>query len=131
MGVFMLHRFRHVPLFVILWTGANQAPLSMGFSRQEQWSGSPFNSPGDLPNPRIEPESPTLQADSLPSKPPGKPCSTPHHRPGEQAPSSPAKPASRLPCKTRIQHQIYSMMAFSANCSCFLPVFLFDCFSHT
>ena len=46
----------------------------MGFSRQYYWSGSPFSSPGDLPNPGIEPESPTLQADALPSELPGKPC---------------------------------------------------------
>ena len=45
----------------------------MGFSRQEYWMGWPFPSPGHLPNPRIEPGSPALQADSLPSKPPGKP----------------------------------------------------------
>ena len=51
-----------------------QATLSMGFSRQEYWSGLPFPSPGDLPEPGIEPRSPTLQADSLPSEPPGIPC---------------------------------------------------------
>ena len=45
----------------------------MGFSRQEYWSGLPFPSPGDLPNPGIEPRSPTLQADALPSEPPGNP----------------------------------------------------------
>ena len=45
----------------------------MEFSRQEYWSGLPFPSPGDLPDPGIEPESPILQADSLPSEPPGKP----------------------------------------------------------
>ena len=50
----------------------DQAPLSMGFSRQECWSGLPFPSPGDLPNPGIEPGSPALQADALPSEPPGK-----------------------------------------------------------
>ena len=55
------------------WTVAYQAPPSMGFSRQECWSGLPFHSPGDLPNPGIEPESPELQADALPSEPPGKP----------------------------------------------------------
>ena len=63
----------HVQLFVTPWTVADQAPPSMGFSRQEYWSGLPFHSPGDLPNPGIEPRSPALQADSLPSKPPGKP----------------------------------------------------------
>ena len=55
------------------WTVAHQAPPSMGFSRQEYWSGLPFPSPGDLPNPGIEPRSPTLQADALTSAPPGKP----------------------------------------------------------
>ena len=48
------------------WTVACQAPLSMGFSRQEYWTGLPFPSPGDLPDPEIEPGSPALQADSLP-----------------------------------------------------------------
>ena len=56
------------------WTVARQAPLSMEFSRQGYWSGLPFSSPGDLPNPVIEPESPALQADSLPSEPPGYWC---------------------------------------------------------
>ena len=54
------------------WTVAHQVPLSMGFSRQEYWSGLPFPSPGDLPHPGIEPGSPALQVDFLPSKPPGK-----------------------------------------------------------
>ena len=54
------------------WTVAYQAPLSMGFSRQEYWSGVPFPSPGDLPGPGIELGSPTLQADALLSEPPGK-----------------------------------------------------------
>ena len=49
---------------------------SMEFSRPEYWSGQPFPSPGDLPNPGIEPRSPTLQADSLPAKPQGKPKNT-------------------------------------------------------
>ena len=55
------------------WTVAHEAPLSMGFSRQEYWSGLPFPSPGDLPNPGIEPGSSALQADSLPSELRGKP----------------------------------------------------------
>ena len=62
-----------VRLFVTPWTVAYKAPPSMGFSRQEYWSGLPFPSPGDLPNPGTEPRSPVLQADSLLSKPPGKP----------------------------------------------------------
>ena len=59
-------------LFVTPWTVAYQAPLSMGFSRQQYWSGLPFPSPVDLPNPGIEPRSPALQTDALPSEPPGK-----------------------------------------------------------
>ena len=59
-----------VQLFVTPWTVARQAPLSMGFSRQEYWSGLPFPSPGDLPNPGIELGSAALQADALPSEPP-------------------------------------------------------------
>ena len=60
------------PLFVTPWTVAYQAPPSVGFSRQEYWSGLPFPSLGDLPNPGIEPRSPALQEDALPSEPPGK-----------------------------------------------------------
>ena len=52
--VFMLSRFSHVRLFVILWTAVHQAPLSMGFSRKEYWSGLLFPPLGDLPDPRIE-----------------------------------------------------------------------------
>ena len=62
----------HVQLFAIPWTVALQAPLSMGFSMQEYWSQLPLPSLGDLPDPGIKPGSPTLQADSLPSEPPGK-----------------------------------------------------------
>ena len=62
-----------VRLFVSPWTVAYQAPPSMGFSRQEYWSGLPFSSPGDLPNPGIEPRSPALEADALTCEPPGKP----------------------------------------------------------
>ena len=62
----------HVRLFATLWTVAHQAPLSMGFSRQEYWSGLPFPPPGDLFHPGIEPRSPALQADALLSESPGK-----------------------------------------------------------
>ena len=64
-----LSRFQ---LFVTLWTVVYQAPLSMRFSRQEYWSGLPFPSPGDLPDPGIEPGSPALESDALTSEPPGK-----------------------------------------------------------
>ena len=62
----------HVLFFVTPWTRAHQAPLSVGFSKQEYWSGLPFYSPGDLPNAGIKPESPVspaLQADALPLEP--------------------------------------------------------------
>ena len=62
----------HVRLFATPWTVAYQAPPSVGFSRQENWSGLPFPSPGDFPNPGIEPRSPAMQADALPSELPGK-----------------------------------------------------------
>ena len=64
-GVFMLS---HIRLFATAWTVTRQAPLSMGFSRQEYWSSLPFPAPGDLPNPGIQPLSPVapaLQVDSL------------------------------------------------------------------
>ena len=66
--VCVLSHFSHVRLFVILWTVASQAALSMGFSSQEYQSELPFPSPGDLPNPVIKPEcpaSPALQMDYL------------------------------------------------------------------
>ena len=65
----MCYLLSHVQLFVTPWTVTCQAPLSMGFSRQEYRSGLPFSFPGDLHNPGIEPRSPELQADSLLSEP--------------------------------------------------------------
>ena len=76
MCVCMLTRFSCVRLFATVWTVACQAPLSMGFSRQEYWHGLPCPSPGDLLNPRIEPVSPAapaLQEDSLPLSHGGSP----------------------------------------------------------
>ena len=58
-------------LFATTWTIAYKAPLSMEFSRQEYWSRLPFPSPGDLPDPGMEPWSPAFQADTLTSEPPG------------------------------------------------------------
>ena len=63
----------HIQLFETSWTIVCQAPPSMELSRQGYWGGLPFPSLGDLPDPGIEPRSPALQADSLPSEPPGKP----------------------------------------------------------
>ena len=62
-----------VRLFATPWTVAYEAPLSIEFSRQEYWSGLPYPPPRDLPDPGIKPRSPALQADALPSEPPGKP----------------------------------------------------------
>ena len=64
--------FSLVRLFATPWTVAYQASQSMGFSRQEYWTGLPFLSPGDLPNTGIKPGSPALEADALPTEPPGK-----------------------------------------------------------
>ena len=69
----LLSPFSRVWLCATPWTAAYQAPLSMGFSRQEYWNGLPLPSPGHLPNPGIKPLSPALQANSLLSQPPGKP----------------------------------------------------------
>ena len=73
MRPYVLSRFSCAQLFATPWTIARQAPLSMGFSMQEYWSGLPFPPQGDLPNPGINPRSPALQTDSLLSEPPGKP----------------------------------------------------------
>ena len=75
----VLSCFSRVWLFMTLWTVAHQAPLSTGFSSQENLSGLPCPPPEDLPDPGIKPmtsASPALQADSLPTQPPGKPRNT-------------------------------------------------------
>ena len=72
---YMLSHFSHIWLFATLWAVSCQAPLSMGFPRQESWRGCPYPPPGDLPNPGIEPESPVSlhwQASSIPLAQPGK-----------------------------------------------------------
>ena len=70
--IYVCQLLSRVQLFATPWTEAHQAPLSMDFSRQEYWSELPFLSLGNLPEPGIKPRSPELQADSLPSEPPGK-----------------------------------------------------------
>ena len=69
--------------FVTPWTVAHQAPPSIGFPRQESWSGLPFPSPGDLPDPGIEPASPALAGGFFTTEPPGKPLGQPHSLPKE------------------------------------------------
>ena len=71
--VCLLSCFSHVQLYATLWTATHQAPLSMGFSRQEYWSRLPCPPPEDLPNPGTEPASSALQVASLPTEPPGNP----------------------------------------------------------
>ena len=92
-----MRSFSHVQLFATLWTVAYQAPPSMEFSRQEYWSGLPFPSPWDLPHPGIEPGSPALRADSLPSELQGKPhiniYPLPFRPPSQPAPSCPSRPS--------------------------------------
>ena len=70
---FLIMCVSHSVKYVTPWTAAHQAPLCMEFPRQEYWSGWPFPSPRDLPNPGIKPRSPALQVDSLPSETPQKP----------------------------------------------------------
>ena len=69
----ILFLFSHVRLSATPWTIAHQAPLSMGFPRQEYWSGLPFLSPGNLPDPGIKPEFPALEGGLFTAEPPGKP----------------------------------------------------------
>ena len=96
----------HAQLFATPWSVACQAPLSLGFPRQEYLSRLPFPSPEDLPNPGIEPQSPTFQADCLPSEPPG----TPLRREGHPVNSTP--PASVITHIVESQTEcLYSSLA--------------------
>ena len=73
MDVVVVKSLSHVQIFVTPWTVFHQFPLSMGFPRQEYWSGLPFPSPGDLPNPGIRPASPALADRFFTTELPGKP----------------------------------------------------------
>ena len=86
------------------WTAAYQALPSMEFSRQEYWSGVPFPSPGDLPNPGIKPGSPALQADALTSEPPGKPITQVQLSINIHAKAIPREPgAKHFPAQVKIR----------------------------
>ena len=74
LAVVVVQSLSHVRFFATLWTVARQAPLSMEFFRQEYWSGLPFPSPGDLPDPGIEQTSPALAGRFFTTEPLGKPC---------------------------------------------------------
>ena len=89
------------------WIVARQAPLSVGFPRQEYWSGLPFPSPGELPKLGIKSASPTLQVDSLPSEPPGK--SFYHHtKGGERESAGTATPTLYNPRSESESHSVVS-----------------------
>ena len=116
---------------MIPWTAAHQAPLSMGFPRQQYWSGLPFLPPGDLPHPGLKPSSPTLQVDSLPLSYPGNPQESPSQMTGcglmsqrPLLPSSLISPASRPPpySSNTPLHVLFSLCqassrSFSKSCS--------------
>ena len=85
------------PTLCIPCTITHQTPLSMGFFRQEYWSGLPFPSPGNLPDPGINPRFPALQADSLPSEPPGMPWKRPAAAAAAAAKSPQSCPTLRNP----------------------------------
>ena len=91
-------------LFATPWNVAYQAPLSMGSSRQEYWSGLPFPSSGDLPNPGIELWSPALRADALPSEPPGK---MGRYESGASTKGSAQVHACMQPCTPSLIHQYW------------------------
>ena len=103
-----------VPLFVNPWPGVRQAALSMEFSRQEYCSGLPLPSPGNLSNPGIEPESPALQADSLPSELPGKPSSV-LEVPKASVPSASTSPLLR-PAPPLPLHECRQNIFAGTNC---------------
>ena len=112
-GLMCVSCFSPVRLFATLWTIVLQAPLSIGFSRQEYWSGLPFPSPGDLSNPGINPGSPALQVDSLLSEPPGKP--TPEFRP--LLTSLPSRPAllRGTECSGIFQSDLFSLFPIGST----------------
>ena len=108
---------------------ANQDSLSMEFSRQEHWNGLPFPSPGDFPNPGIEPRSPAWQADSLPSEPPGKPMPVPGREERwrnrlffhKQSPALWELWICRQP-ETRMEDLAFPLLLFKSEYSCFKAV---------
>ena len=103
-------------LFTTLWTVAHQASLQE-FSRQEYWNGLPFRSPGGLPNPEIEPGSPALQADSLPSEPPEKPPTYPTSLLHVHLPSNPNDTYLVTDAKVSVLSHL-RVFAHTALCGC-------------
>ena len=98
-----------VPHFVTPWTAAHQAPPSMGFSRQERWSGLSCPPPGDLPDPEIQPWSPALEIDSLLSKSPGKPEQAPKMPACDTGPAAHVRRETGQPCTRAPTHTYLAM----------------------
>ena len=109
------------PTLTTPWTMVCQTPLSMGFSRQEYWSGLPFPSPGDFPDPGIEPRSPALQADSLPTELRRKPYQWAYIQ-TIHSPRNPPKTAKR-PRSRGFVHDSISIKTLWASCDLW-PTFL-------
>ena len=111
--------FSYVQLFAIPLTVDCQALLSMGFSRQEYWSGLPFPSPGDHPDLGIKPKSSALQADSLPSEPPGKPHRLIQYKMIITITSTTSH-SYLFCCSCGCEHKIYSLANFKYTRWCYL-----------
>ena len=125
----VLSHFSRVQLFVTLWTAARQVSLSMGFSRQEYWSGLPCPPPGDLPNPGIKPTSlmsPALAGKFYTTEPPGKPFPSPGDlpHPGIE-PRSPALQADSLPSEPTGKSHCYLFFFFWKKHSLYFIFFNF------
>ena len=105
--LFIVHAqsLSHIWLFVTPWTAANQAPLSMGFSRQEHWSGLPFPPPEDLPHSGMEPASPALASKFFTSKPPRKPITSMQKQTN--------KKQCHVKCFGECKSELYRSMSFS------------------
>ena len=115
--VLCAHVPSHVWLLATLQTVTHQAPLSMEFSRQEYWSGFPFPSPGDLPNPGIKPGFPALQANSLPSEPPPESPALEDRFLNTGPPGNSPKTFSKVRKLQAWTHYIYTYMSM---CMCVL-----------
>ena len=131
----------YVWLFATLWTVILQPPLFMGFSKQEYRNGLPFTPPGDFPDPRIKPQCPALQADSLPPEPPGSPIYTtksgkcykatllPHRPPPPRACST-----STAPAQTKHQPQPHTqdgLLTQGPFCFIIINVFIVNIHTHS
>ena len=115
-----LKQYLHVQLFATLWIIDRQAPLSMGFSRQEYWSGLPFSSPEDLPDPGIKPESlrfPALAGGFFTTSPPVKPSTYLYHGTIARSPNNLTESEGQESSNTAIQPSARIPAGFSVTCA--------------